>query len=84
MSLDKLTKEIIRLINSYHREEVYIYEKYQLLHGVKYRKNMSEKNCSRIRERYRTNSFEAAYELKTYYIENGKYKVFVQHKKYSQ
>lgn len=61
---------IVHFINAYHKENTYRYENYQLLHGVKYRKEMSLDNLKLIREGYDDNSFEAAYELKTYYMEN--------------
>jgi hypothetical protein len=42
-----------------------------MLHGVRYKKKMDKDNLENIREKYTGNCCEAAYELKTYYAENG-------------
>lgn len=62
---------LVRFINDYHRRVVYRYEKYQMLHGVKYQKALCGDDIEKIRNAYPSNCFEAAYELKTCYAENG-------------
>lgn len=61
---------LVCFINEYHRKMIYRYEKYQILHGVKYQKNCSKELLEKVRKAYPTNCFEAAYQLKTYYAEN--------------
>lgn len=65
-----LENAIVYFLNDYQRQHCYIFEDYQLLHGVKYRREMEKNNINLLRSRYKNNSFEASYELKTYYIEN--------------
>lgn len=62
---------LVCFINEYHRKVIYRNEKYQLLHGVKYQKKINGEYIEKIRNTYPSNCFEAAYELKTYYAENG-------------
>lgn len=62
---------LVCFLNEHHRNNIYRYEKYQMLHNVKYRKEMPVKYLQMVRNQYRKNGFEAAYELKTYYMENG-------------
>ena len=66
-----IEKAIVCFINEYHRRVIYCNEKYQMLHGVKYQQNLNLKYIEKIRNQYTSNCFEAAYELKTYYAENG-------------
>ena len=61
---------IVCFINEMHRKVIYKYENYQMLHNVKYKKQMDAKYVDAIREKYKGNCFEIAYELKTYYMEN--------------
>ena len=58
-------------INAYHRKVIYHNDKYQMLHGIGYQKKLSLEYIEKIRKKYSSNCFEAAYELKTYYAENG-------------
>lgn len=58
-------------INEHHRRVIFRNEKYQMLHGVKYRRELDLEYTQKIRNKYTSNCFEAAYELKTYYAENG-------------
>lgn len=62
---------LVCFINEYHRRVIYRNEKYQMLHGVKYRRELDLEYTQKIRNKYTSNCFEAAYELKTYYAENG-------------
>lgn len=62
---------LVCFLNEFHRNSRYRHEKYQMLHDVKYRKEMPEKYLQMVRNQYGKNCFEAAYELKTYYMENG-------------
>ncbi len=62
---------LVCFINEYHRRLIYRNEKYQMLHGIEYQKQMSSEHIGEIRNKYASNCFEAAYELKTYYAENG-------------
>lgn len=68
--MKELEYAIMCFLNEYHRRLIFYHEKYQLLQGVKYRKQMEEQHQELIREKYRANCFEAAYELKSYYAEN--------------
>lgn len=62
---------LVCFINEYHRRVIYRNEKYQMLHGVKYRREFDLEYTQKIRSKHNSNCFEAAYELKTYYAENG-------------
>ncbi len=62
---------MVCFINECHRKRVYSYDKYQMLHNVKYQTNLSKDHIEKIRNAYRSNCYEAAFELKTYYAENG-------------
>ena len=62
---------LVCFINEYHRRVIYRNEKYQMLHGVKYRREFDLEYTQKIRNKYNSNCFEAAYELKSYYAENG-------------
>lgn len=62
---------VVCFINEHHRRVIYRNEKYQMLHGVKYRREFDLEYTQKIRNKYTSNCFEAAYELKTYYAENG-------------
>lgn len=62
---------LVSFINEYHRRVIYRNEKYQMLHGVKYQREFDLEYTQKIRSKYNSNCFEAAYELKTYYAENG-------------
>ena len=62
---------LVCFINEYHRRVIYRNEKYQMLHGVKYQREFDLEYTQKIRSKYNSNCFEAAYELKTYYAENG-------------
>lgn len=66
-----IEKAFVCIINKYHRRDIYCNEKYQMLHGIKYRKELNLEYIEKIRNKYISNCFEAAYELKTYYVENG-------------
>lgn len=66
-----LETAIVCLTNEFQRLHAYRYEKYQLLHGVKYTKNMKEEHLNLLRSRYNGICLGAAYELKTYFMENG-------------
>lgn len=66
-----LERGIVCFLNEFHRSSMYIYEDYQMLHGVKYRKQMAKEDLEMIRRSYKGNCFEAAYQLKTYYMDNG-------------
>lgn len=66
-----LEMAFVCFINEYHRRVIYRYDKYQMLHGVKYQKRMANEHIKKLRETYPSNCFEAAYELKSYYAENG-------------
>lgn len=62
---------VVCFINEHHRRVIYRNEKYQMLHGVKYRREFDLEYTQKIRNKYNSNCFEAAYELKSYYAENG-------------
>ena len=62
---------IVYYLNEMYRKNAYHYENHQMLHGVKFSKNLSEDKRKLIRENYKGNCVGAAYELKTYYMENG-------------
>ncbi len=62
---------MVRFINEFHRKGIYSEDKYQMLHNIKYQRDLSEDHIEKIRNAYRTDSYEAAFELKTYYAENG-------------
>lgn len=62
---------VVCFINEHHRRVIYRNEKYQMLHGVKYRRELDLEYTQKIRNKYNSNCFEAAYELKSYYAENG-------------
>ena len=66
-----LEKDIVCFINELHRKNIYVYDKYQMLHNVKYKSEMDLEQRESIRRKYKNNCFEAAYELKTYYSENN-------------
>lgn len=66
-----IEKALVCFINEYHRRVIYRNEKYRMLHGVKYGQGLNLEYIERIRNTYASNCFEAAYELKTYYSENG-------------
>lgn len=68
--MNDLEKGIVCFMNELHRNCIYRYEEYQLLHGLRYRKDMQEEKKALIREKYKGKCFKAAYELKTYYMEN--------------
>ena len=63
--------EIVCFVNELHRKHVYRYEQYQMLHNVKYTKNLERNYIELIRKKYKGNCFEVAYELKSYYLENN-------------
>ena len=71
LKMTELEKKIVYIINEMHRQNLYCYDKYQMLHKVKYKNQMNFEHIKQIRERYERNCFEAAYELKTYYMENN-------------
>lgn len=71
IDMNDLEMALVCFINEYHRKVIYQYEKYQILHNVKFQRKMEEDLINHIREAYLSNCFEAAYELKTYYAENG-------------
>lgn len=62
---------IADLILACQQRNVYWYKKYQMLHGLKYQKNMAEETQEKIRRHCPANCYRAAFELKTYYMENG-------------
>lgn len=62
---------LISVIHMHQRGSAYRRERYQMLHGIKYKKKMSGEHLERIRRAYPGNCVGAAYELKTYYAENG-------------
>ena len=62
---------LVCFINEFHKQNLYQHEKYQMLHGIKYKKEMAVEHLEKVRKAYGGNCFEAAYELKTYYMENG-------------
>ena len=69
--MKELEMALVCFINEFHKRNLYQCEKYQMLHGVKYKKEMVAEHLEEVRSAYRGNCFEAAYELKTYYMENG-------------
>lgn len=69
--MTELEMAIVIFINELHRKDSYTYDKYQLLHNVKYKKEMDLQYIKFFREKYKNNCLEAAYELKTYYMENN-------------
>ena len=69
--MNDLEKMLVSFVNAYHRQNIYVKNDYQLLRGVRYSKTMNQKNVQMIRDKYPQNCFGAAYELKTYYSENG-------------
>ena len=62
---------LVCFINEYHRKMIYRNEKYQMLHGAEYKRELGSEYIQKLRNKYTSNCFEAAYELKTYYAENG-------------
>lgn len=66
-----LEKGIVCYVNKMHLGNIYRYDNYQLLHGVRYNKTLDNQHLQLIRNRYQRQCFNAAYELKTYYMENG-------------
>ena len=46
-------------------------ENAKMLHGLKYQKDMAEEAQEKIRRHCPANCYRAAFELKTYYMENG-------------
>lgn len=66
-----LEKKIVYFVNEMHRRYAYRYEMYQMLHDIRYKKKMDKEHITAIRNAYKDDSLEAAYELKTYYLENA-------------
>ncbi len=62
---------VVCFINEFHRTNSYRYEDYQMLHGVRYEKEMPRENLEMIRSNYKGSCLQAAYELKTCCIENN-------------
>lgn len=71
MFLSDVDIAVVATQNDGYRRSRYIPGRYQLLHGVKYNKKLVPELISKIREKYTGNCTGAAYELKTYYMENG-------------
>lgn len=71
IDMTDLEMALVCFTNENHRKVIYRYDKYQMLHGVKYQKKMAMEDIMKIRAAYPSNCFEAAYELKSYYAENG-------------
>lgn len=69
--MDMLDSGILIFLNEYHRQHCYELEKFQMLHGIKYQKEMPQEHQDRIRAKYKGKCCKAALELKTYYAENG-------------
>lgn len=61
---------VVCFVNECQQSYSYRYKEYQMLHGVKYRKEMQKEALEMIRSNYRNRCLDAAYELKTYYMEN--------------
>lgn len=69
--MTQMEKDIVAFVNDMHRKYMYVPENYQLLHGIKYEKSMDQELQKKLINRYQHSSGKAAYELKTYYAENG-------------
>ena len=68
--MKELEMALVCFINEFHKKCLYKYEKYQMLHNVKYKKEMDAEHLEKVRNAYLGNCYEAAFELKTYYMEN--------------
>lgn len=71
--MNDLEKMLVCFVNAYHGQNIYVKNDYHLLRGVRYSKTMNQKYVQMIRDKYPKNCYGAAYELKTYYSENGIY-----------
>ncbi len=69
--MTKLEMALVCFLNTQHKKNASTYEKYQKLHHVKYQKEMPSEYLRMLRSQYDGDSIKTAYELKTYYMENG-------------
>lgn len=69
--MNDLEIAIVCFVNEVHRKIAYRQDKYQMLHKVKYKKEIDREYILLLRDKYKRKCLEAAYELKTYYMENG-------------